>query len=415
MRTSPIRAVALAVVALLAVVPGPWSHDAPARATASERWVTSWYAAPHASPAPTPQSPNPIPMTTGNRSMRQIAELTAGGSAVRLRLSNQFGSAPLTIGRTTVANRPGHGGSPSLDAATIRNVTFGGQVAVTIPVGAEIRSDPVELPVGADSDLVVTSSFPNPTATVSMHRVGANSTWAAVGDQTASGANGGWVALLSRDRLVLTGIEVRSTAEATAVFIGDSITDGNSRGLDANMRYPDRLFDRLVADCRFATVGLPNAGIAGDRLLAPGGLLDRLDRDVLQQPNVTRTLVHIGINDILTDNASAAALIAGYRELIRRAHAAGVDVYLSPITPLWSHHPSAAAEQTRTAVNAWIRSSTEFELVVDFDAALRDPVDPRLFNPVYTNDDLHPDDAGNGRMAEFIPLWAIGTKTGPCA
>jgi lysophospholipase L1-like esterase len=407
MRKFHVRTVVAIVVAMLAVTPALSPSDT-ADAAPSERWVTSWYAAPHGSPIETP-------ISRGGISLRQIAELTTGGSAVRLRLSNQYGTAPLTVGRTTVANRAGHSGSSTLDPATIQSVTFAGQETVTIPAGREVRSDPIQLTVASDSDLVVSSYFPTPSSIVSMHRVGTTSTWTTGGDKAGTGSGVTWGPVATRDHYVLTGVEVRSTAESTAVFLGDSITDGNESGVHANARYTDRVFDRLAADCLYAKAGIANAGISGNTLLGPDGVLQRFDRDVLQQPNVTRTVVLIGINDILWTGATSAQLIAGYRELIRMAHARSVDVYLSPITPLRGISVDPAREQTRAEVNAWIRSAGGFELLVDFDAILRNPADPGFVRPAFTNDNLHPNAAGNDQMAAIVPLWAIGTRTGPCA
>jgi lysophospholipase L1-like esterase len=56
-------------------------------------------------------------------------------------------------------------------------------------------------------------------------------------------------------------------------------------------------------------------------------------------------------------------------------------------------------------VNRWIRTSGEFDAVIDFDAVTRDPADPLRFLPAYdSGDHLHPGDAGYRAMGEAIDL-----------
>ena len=59
----------------------------------------------------------------------------------------------------------------------------------------------------------------------------------------------------------------------------------------------------------------------------------------------------------------------------------------------------------RQQVNEWIRSSGEFDAVVDFDAATRDPSAPTKLRAEFdSGDHIHPNDAGNQAMADAIPL-----------
>ena len=62
-------------------------------------------------------------------------------------------------------------------------------------------------------------------------------------------------------------------------------------------------------------------------------------------------------------------------------------------------------EAKRVAVNDWLRRSADFDAVIDFDAALRDPEHPTRMLPVWDNGDhLHPSDAGYNRMGDVIDL-----------
>jgi lysophospholipase L1-like esterase len=173
-----------------------------------------------------------------------------------------------------------------------------------------------------------------------------------------------------------------------------------------------------------------NEGIAGNRLLGDGPIaslgvsaLARFDRDALSVPGVTHIVLLEGINDLgfpgaklgklsLADPAdvrSVEDLIGAYRQLISRAHARGVKVIGSTMTPCEGvdvpGYYSEAKEATRQAVNKWIRTSGAFDGVIDFDAVMRDPDHPsRLLPRLASEDHLHPNDAGYQAMADAIDL-----------
>jgi len=226
-------------------------------------------------------------------------------------------------------------------------------------------------------------------------------------------------------RVFLSAILVDApSATRTVVALGDSITDGAGATMDRDTRWPDFLAARL-ADKQVAVL---NAGISGARLLQDkmgDNALARLDRDVLSQPGIAAVIVLIGINDISWNHmafapndgaAEAEQLIAGYRQIIARAHARNVRVVgatLTPFegalkdTPLMGYY-SADKERVRQTVNDWIRHSGEFDGVVDFDTLLRDPAHPARLLPAYdSGDHLHPGDAGNKAMAEAVDLSVL--------
>ena len=188
-------------------------------------------------------------------------------------------------------------------------------------------------------------------------------------------------------------------------------------------------------------LGVVNRGIGGDRLLRDPGeqplfgraALVRFDRDVLATSGVRHLIVLIGINDIghpgtgtipVTEAVTAQDLIAGYRQLIARAHAKGIPVYGATLTPfegtIFPGYYSPEKEAVRQAVNNWIRGSDEFDAVIDFDRAVRDPANPTRMLPAYdSGDHLHPNDLGMQAMANAIPLdlfrsvaFGTGTSTG---
>jgi lysophospholipase L1-like esterase len=213
----------------------------------------------------------------------------------------------------------------------------------------------------------------------------------------------------------LTRVEVQAPAAAGAVVtLGDSLTDGTGSGIDTNNRWPDHLMRRFAkAGIR---MGVLNAGIGGNRVLAEGNgpsALARFDRDVAAQPSVTHLIVFEGINDIgqarQNPAPSAEDIIAAHRQVIERARIRGLVVYGATLTPFegagaWTPE----GEAKRVAVNRWIRESGAYDAVLDFDAAVRDPVRPsRIKERFDLGDHLHLNASGYQALSEAIDLGAF--------
>jgi lysophospholipase L1-like esterase len=393
---------------------------APAPAEPYRAWTATW------GTAPTGPGTPPVPAESfADETLRQIVHTSAGGRSVRVRLSNEFGTTPLVIGAARVARSTGGSG-----IAGDRRLTFGGRSSVRVPPGARLDSDPVALPVEAGSDLAVSLHLPRPTRGETVHGSAFQRNYVVPGNATRE-------ARLVDPRVLtswffLTGVSVTGAAGGGAIVaFGDSITDGAITTVDANRRWPDLLAARLRADGRRS--GVVNAGIGGNRLLYDGrtrpgefggigplfgpSALARFDRDVLSRPGVRYVVVLLGINDIGQPTSIAPPeeavtvreLIAGYRRLIARAHAHGVVAVGATLTPfegttIPGYH-SAANEAKRSAVNRWIRTSGEWDAVLDFDRAVRDPGRRVRMLPAYdSGDHLHPNDAGMRAMADAIPL-----------
>jgi lysophospholipase L1-like esterase len=382
----------------------PLAPQAPAHVAKSGGWVGSWAAA-------VTQADKTGVSATGvaNTTLRQVAHLSVGGGSVRVRLSNRFGTRPLVVGRTTVApRRATAAGTPTVELLQLVPVTFRGRGSTTIPVGGEAVSDPVALPVAEDSDLVVSTYFPQPTGPLTQHPAGYATAFSAQGDQTGSGG-APYRKVPGIARYVLHGVDVRSNVKGSVVLLGDSITDGAASPVDQNLRYPDQLADLLMTR-GFGTV---NAGISGNRLLANGGTagdaaIGRFERDVVSRPGVRSVVILEGINDIRASRGSISAtqLINAHRQLIARAHAAGLKAYGATLTPYWaSAQYTVGGEVARQALNHWIRTSGEYDGFVDFEHAVRDPKEPLQLLPAYdTGDHLHPNTAGFTAMARAFDL-----------
>jgi lysophospholipase L1-like esterase len=383
-------------------------------AVAAERdWVATWQASPQPLWAADFPFPTQTPFNLWRQTVRQVARISLGGDAVRVELSNAYGREPLQIGAAHLALA---GDGAAIVPGSDRELRFGGQRAVTIPPGAPVLSDPVALTVPDLARLSVSLYLPQPSAPSTFHWEGLQSAWLAAGERTADATLADATALPVR--LFVSGIQVRrADAVGAVVALGDSITDGAGSIPGRDRRWPDQLATRLATQ----RVAVLNAGISGGRVLRDrmgSNALARLDRDVLAQPGVRTLVLLIGINDIswyatpfAPDDApvSAQELIAGYRQLRRRAQARGLRVIGATLTPFEGALPdtpirgyySADKERVRQQVNTWIRGGNGFDGIIDFDALLRDPAHPTRMLPAFdSGDHLHPGDAGYAAMAD---------------
>jgi lysophospholipase L1-like esterase len=409
----------------------------------ADHWVGSWTTAligrapdgtqlapvPPAAPPPATQTPAapapapPPPVNFNNQTIRQIVHTSIGGERVRVVLSNVFAKEPLSVGAAHVALRDK---DSAIVPASARALTFSGRSSATIPAGAVIVSDPVSLTVPALGDLAIDIYLPGNTAAgtaaLTTHTGALQTNYVSqTGNHT--GAVNMPVMTTTQSWFYLGRVEVTAPEQTGAVVaIGDSITDGSRSTPDTNNRWPDHLARRLAS--QNIKMGVLNVGIGGNRLLSDGvgvNALARFDRDVLAQTGVTHVVVLEGINDLgLASRAqlqppSAADLIAAHRQLIERAHARGLKIYVGTLTPFegttipgyWSKE----GDTSRQAVNEWIRTSKAYDAVIDFDRTARNPTQPTWFLSQYdSGDHLHPGDLGYKAMAEAVPLELLGTR-----
>lgn len=400
---------------------GPRSPAAvPAGATAPG---ASTSAAPPVVPAPAnaPSAPalNPeaaVGPTFASTTFREIVHISIGGPMLRVVLTNEMGTAPLTIGAAHVA-LPVPGNTGAIKPETDHPLTFNGSTTVIIPQGALELSDPVALPVGAFADLAVSIFVPEqPVSVVTFHGSAYQTNFKVAGDQTGAPTLDAATPVYSW--YLLKGVEIAAKPKDSAVVaLGDSITDGTASTRDANGRWPDVLATRLAANHKTAGIGVLDEGIGGNRVLHDGtgpDALARFDRDVLGQTGVKYLIVLESINDIgrrknpKPDEAlvSAQELIAGLAQIAERAHEHGLKVFGATLTPyVGAGYATPQGEQDRQAINAWIRTGNAFDGVIDFDKALSDPAHPDTMLPAYDHGDhLHPNDAGLKAMGEAVDL-----------
>jgi len=364
--------------------------------------------------SPVPAVPSFQMADLSNVTVRELVRVSAAGRRVRIRISNEAGEGPLAIGSVRVGEAGVNG---AITASDNHVVTFGGRTSVTVPSGAPLMSDPVDMPVRALETLIVSVYLPG-----SVPRLG-HTAWQFVSPGPDVGAAPIQPEKLIRLPVFATRVDVESTeARAAVVALGDSITEGAQSTSNAFRSWPDRLAERLVAAHKPWTV--VNAGIGGNRLLhnvTGPSALSRLDRDVLSVPGVKAIILLEGINDIqrtvdpgaAPPNETAAAesvtaedIIFADKQIIARAHAQGVRVIGATLTPFQGAGTyTPAKEAIREAVNQWIRTTDQFDGTVDFEAAVRDAANPKAFREGFTGfDHLHPTDTGYAAMADSVNL-----------
>jgi lysophospholipase L1-like esterase len=400
-------------LALLLALSACATSTSQAPRAASPRWFATWTAsALDAGPRPPRDSVDRVP-TLYDQTLRLVVRTSIGGDRVRIRLSNEYGDRPLVIGAAHVAVRDS---SASIVAATDRALTFGGRAGARLLPGAIVFSDPVTLAVPALRDLAISLHLADSTRLSTRHQLALQTSY--VGRGNVAGARSFAPDTTLEVWPFLVGVDVTNAfATGVVVTIGNSITDGARSTRDANARWPNVLAARMVNGAE-PLKAVVNAGISGGRVLTYGAgpsALARFDRDVLATPGLTHVILLEGINDIsrsAVDGVTAEDIIFGYRQLIARAHDRGIVIYGATLTPAAPRAPyTPALEAKRAAVNAFVRTGGEFDGVIDFDAATRDPASPLQFLPAYdSGDHLHPGDAGYRAMGESIDLTLFRRK-----
>jgi len=415
------------------------------------RWAGTWAAAAQ------PFMPGTLE-TYDQQTLRLIVHTSVAGSRVRVTLSNVYGEVPLSLANAHVAIRTV---GPTIDPSSDRVLRFQGQTTVTLAPHAEVTSDAVSLEVPALSDLAVSFFVPHKVDATTSHLLALQTSYVASGNFSSAVE---LPVLKTIDTWpFLVGIEISAQTQPSAIaVVGSSTTDGDGSTQDQNRRWPDVLAKRLQqAGGAAAHIGVLNLGIIGNRLLqdspqtinpklygskvstywrphsdqgaaasgeSPFGLglgesvLKRFDRDVLSRPGIKYLILCIGVNDIVfpgsftppDEAVTARSVIQGHRQLIARAHKAGIRVFVTTIAPfenaiyqsdktLVIYTP--AKEAIRQEVNHWIRTSKEFDGMIDFDVVLRDPARPtRLLERFDSGDHVHSTDAGYAAAADAVPL-----------
>ena len=363
--------------------------------------------------------------------VRNIARSSVDASSVRVRIGNPYGAVDATFRSASIGVQE-RVGEADLVPGSVRRLTFDGERHVTLAPGEQAYSDPVPLRVAAQQNLAISlyapgapindHAFPPPTPNppgsfLSLAGDHTSETGDAsypeqdVGQSSAPGYHPGqvwWVNV----------VDARSAARGTIVALGDSITAGHN-AVGGGDRWTDLLAQRFNGLPAGQQLAVANAGISGNTVSRQTNPYDasgqccgppapeRLQQDVLSLAGAQYMILLEGTNDLgggaAAPPAPAAQVIAGMREIADRAHAAGLRVVAGTIIPMCNAEGSTK-EANRLAVNGFIRTTSTFDAVIDFDAAVKDPQNPRQIDDRYRADCYHPNAAGHAVMAEAIDL-----------
>jgi lysophospholipase L1-like esterase len=394
-----------------------------------EHWVATWSTS-------NVTANNPVaramfantPTSFETQTLRQIIHTAVGGSAIRIRLTNAFGTQAVTFGAAFVGLQK--------DGATLvpgsnHPITFSGEKSITVPEGAEALSDPVALSVNSQQNLTISLFAAVQTGPVTIHSNAFQTNFISDNGNFAADENASHFAHKTGSWFFLAAVDVLApqTITASVIALGDSITDGASSTPDSNGRWTDVLARRLSSDPSRPQHAVLSAGIGGNRVLTTSpcwgeNALARLNRDIFTQSGLTTIILFEGTNDIGQPDTPTAKippqyapclskapitadnLIAGYKQIIAQAHARGLKIIGATILPYQGFGGwTAQGEAKRIAVNDWIKAGGKFDGVIDFDAALADPRNPARLLPAYdSGDHLHPGQAGHKAMGEAVNL-----------
>jgi lysophospholipase L1-like esterase len=433
----------IAVLALSLIATSIAPSQSRGKQKSGERWVSTWATAQQLAPAtfagagggrggppaqapPRPQNTSPqssggsgnpsimfsAPSTLEDQTVRMIIHTSLGGRRIRVNLSNGQGMPLVRLDSVHIAI---HKKGGAIVSGTDRTVTFSGKSECVLIPGALMVSDPVDMEVPPFSDLAISLYLPGKTDAPANHMLGLHTAYISKGNAARQEVMPESTTMFAY--LWLAGIDVLAPENAFAIVaFGDSITDGYATTLDANRAWPTLLAKRLNSYKDLQHIAVVNQGISGNQVLRDGfgiSALARFDRDVLSIAGVKWVILLEGINDInirgRADGPEAVTsedLIAGYRQIIDRAHTYGIRVIGATLTPEEGVPTmSERGEQIRQAVNQWIRTCGLFDAVVDFDAVIRDPSRPVRVRPEFDpGDHIHPNDAGNQAMADAFDL-----------
>lgn len=389
------------------------SYSVPSASPMREEWICTWLSTSQPASGEAFPFPSDIPVIDGDQTLRQTLRISLGGQKLRLIFSNRYGTQPLVIGESYISVSDLCGALP---------VTFNGQSGAIIPAGGTLCSDEIPLDIPSLSLITLRTYLPEQIPLNTFHWDARHFSLLEPGNQAIREEAFDGQKISSR--LLVESVQVQPKAACrTLVVIGDSMVDGNGVEMDSYGRWTDFLAERLVAD----NIAVVNAGQSGSRLLKDGvgiATLSRFERDVLAQPGVTSCIVQVGLNDIgLAGTAldpahqvpAATVLINGYRQLLqlaRQYHIRMTGVTLVPLRGTGEygieHFYQPEKEAVRQAVNHWMRTSGEFDAVIDSDLLVRDPECSWQLSAQYdVGDHLHLNLAGHLRVAQSVPLTVI--------
>ncbi len=383
--------------------------------TVQYSWVTTWGTAEENFNA----SPNSMPQTLEDTTVRQIIRVTTSGDRMKLRLSNQYGKSDVVIRSMHLAKQV-EADASTIDTSTDTVVKAYGSEEIVIPAGEVVETDPVDFSVNALENIAVTMYFgsaPTTASEMTGHRGARATTYQVSGNEVSTETFSSPTTTTAWYFLADVSLMSPEGSKAVVCF-GDSITDGYGTDAsylgkkpDSYTRWVDYFAKRLQANEGTKHISVINEGIGSNSMLGAyptDAGKDRFARDLLEHDGVGYCIILFGVNDLnaLSDTSKFAQLLPEYEKMVQLCHDNGIKVYGAPILPFGtSSYYSEASEQVRTMINDWMRSpESELDGIIDFESAVADPENPINILEEYTHDDgLHPYD-GYEAMANAIDL-----------
>jgi lysophospholipase L1-like esterase len=414
-----------------------------ASAADAKTWVVAWTASvqgpyPVGNPSAQPDQkfafPDPA-IGARDQTFRLMLRPDLWGRQARIRLSNAFGTKPVTFDDVHVGLQ---WGSSARVRGSNRAVMFGGKSSVTVPPGNSTWSDPVALPFARQPDelagrrLGVSVHIAGDSGPMTWHAKALTTSYVTAPGAGAKGALEDESAFLysTASWFFVDAVEMAAAPDAFAIMaFGDSITDGTASTMNGDDRWPDVLSRRLKA-LYGNRVAVVNAGIGGNQIAGPaeytpdkpfaGGPASgqRQDRDVLALSGISTLIWFEGINDLgKAGNATVEQVVAAMKDGVARLRKTWPHLRVIGATVTSALGSSNAAhgfpeqDDKRKELNEFIRTSGTFDAVIDFDKVVLDPQSGGLkpeFVPESTTggpgDKLHPNRTGYLAMGEAIDL-----------
>lgn len=389
------------------------SYSVPSPPSMRDEWICTWLSTSQPASGEAFPFPSDIPVIDGDLTLRQTLRISLGGQKLRLIFSNRYGAQPLVIGESYISVS---------DLCDALPVTFNGKTGAIIPAGGTLCSDEIPLDIPSLSVINLRTYLPEQIPVNTFHWDARHFSLLEPGNQAIREEAGDGQKISSR--LLVESVQVQPVAACrTLVVIGDSMVDGNGVEMDTYGRWTDLLAERFIAE----NIAVVNAGQSGSRLLKDGigiATLSRFELDVLTQPGVTSCIVQVGLNDIGLAGTvldpenpvpAATVLINAYRQLLKIAREYRIRMTGVTLVPLRGtgeygieHFYQPEKEVVRQAVNHWMRTSGEFDAVIDSDLLVRDPKCIQQLSAQYdSGDHLHLNHEGHLRVAQSVPLAVI--------
>jgi uncharacterized protein (TIGR03437 family) len=417
-----------AMGAILVFVAMLFPAGARAQSSGSQRWFSAWTVAQGAR----------LATAMSGTSVRMIVRPTIAGSTVRVKLENRFGQSAVVFSAAYFGQVQS---GAELVPGSNTHLTFGGKPRLTLATGAGAYSDPVTFQVAAFTRYAISLDVTT-AADISAHVLGLVTNYMAAGAYAADVSATSFTPVPDENVdpskgaefpfYWVTGLDVASSlSTGTVVTLGDSITDGycstranngafnGAEVPDLYNRWPDGLAMRFAALPASQSKAVANEGISGNTVGAPPlagpPAVDRLDNDVLSRSGATHVILFEGTNDIGSESATSATVIAGDQQIIDRAHAAGLKIIGATLIPRGGEGAwTSNQEQQRVALNDWIRHQANFDAIIDFDKLMQGSVNAKNGIPAIPPqwgcwDGVHPNSAGYAAMAASIDLSLFNT------